>query len=233
MVEVCAAVVVVVVGSGVCGDAVEDLRRYLALDGCEEVAVGGKFALLGAGESVEADVLSCARASFIIKCVGDAAGAGGYASPDGLLEVARIVVHGQSALVELLAVAQHVLRHLAEVEVEFAAVAGVAAGVEEGVEHPELDVLVVLRLEVGVLDLAHHASPFLLGVGESSLPVEVGVEVVGTALRGVVGEVEHVQRCCFVVAVLPFVGVEVALIDFAYVAVGELVEVALDVSWCE
>ena len=180
-------------------------------------------------EAVETDILTCARASFIIERVGDA-GAGGHASPYGRGVIGLVVVDGQSALVELLAILEHVLAYLTEVDVEFATVALVVARVDEGVEHPELDVFEVLRLEVGVVHLAHHAAPVLLRGQESAVCVKVGVEVVGSSLGGIIGQVQHVQRSGLLVGVLFLVGVEVALEDLADVVVGELVEVALDVG---
>ena len=200
-VEVCAAIVVVVVACRVCHNAVEDLGRYLALDLLQVLLIGGIELFLLGGEAVKAYVLSHARAGFIIKSVGHT-GAYWHASPHGLGVVRRVVVEGQTAFIEFLTVLEHVLADLPEVDVEFAAITLVVARVDERVEHPEFDVLDVLRLEVGVVELTHHTAPVLLWILQASVGVEVGVEVVSTSFGGVVGEVEHVERRGFRIGVL-------------------------------
>ena len=63
---------------------------------------------------------------------------------------------------------------------------------------------------------------------------EVGVEVIRTALSGVVSEVEDRQgRDDAIVAALVAVGVELVDQHLAHIVVGELLEVALDVGWGE
>ena len=88
---------------------------------------------------------------------------------------------------------EHVFRHLTEVEVEVAAIFrgfALLTAVDEGVEHPELDIFDVALLEVAIVDLAHHAAPVLRGMVERAIAVDIGIEVVRPALIGVISEVE-------------------------------------------
>ena len=146
-------------------------------------------------------------------------------------------VNRHTALVELLAVAQDVLAHLAKIDVEVASIfrsLTLTTGVDEGVEHPELYVLHVGSLEVVGVELAHHAAPMLLRIVERSVLREVGIEVVWSALVGIVGKIEYGERRrSTVVRTLVAVGEKLVDIELAYVMVAELFEVALDVTWRE
>ena len=229
LVVVVATVVVVGVARGVGLDALVGLGTHAALDVGEVVHVGGERQLLLAAQSVETHVLLGAVGAGVVEGI-DEAGRRGHTAPLGLHVAALHVGHGHAVLVELLAVLEHVLAHLTKVDVHVAtACFGV---VDEGVEHPELDVLDVGALKVGRRELAHDTAPALLGIGELAVGSKVGVEVVGAALVGVVGEVEHREGRRLAVGAL-LVGVELALVDLTHVVVGELVEVALDVGWRE
>ena len=103
-------------------------------------------------------------------------------------------VNRHSALVEFLSVAQDVLAHFAEVYVEVASIercVGLVAGVDERVEEPEFHILDVCRFEVVGVELAHHSRPFCPWVTECSVGVHLCGEVIWTALRRIVGEVEY------------------------------------------
>ena len=166
-IEVRASVIVVVIAGGVIAPCFEDAvvggndAAYLV----EPVGIGLKGLLFLVGQSVESHVLQLART----------AGGGEGVSLRGLawnlsplcgLKTAG-TVDGHAALVELLAVAQHVLGDFSQVDVEFAAVTAcgsVFAGVDKGVEHPELHIFYIGLLEVSGLQTAHHASPLRCGV---------------------------------------------------------------------
>ena len=67
-----------------------------------------------------------------------------------------------------------------------------------------------------------------------SLGLQVGVEVVRTWLGRIVGEVEHAQRVGgSAVGALLAQWEELAHIDLTHIVIGQLCQVALDVSWCE
>ena len=101
---------------------------------------------------------------------------------------------------------------------------------DEGIEHPELHILDVGLLEIVGVEAPHHTAPVLRGVVERTVVVEVGVEVVGSALVRVVGDVHHRERGGgTVVAALVAVGIELAHIDLTHVRVGEHRQVALDI----
>ena len=224
--------IVVVVACGVSPDRVPHGRVHLALHLAQEVLIALPLLLLLVVESVEAHVLHRTRT---LRCregvhYGSLVG---HLTPLRSGEVLR-AVYGHAALVELLAVAQNILAHLAEVDIEVAAVVGchaLLACVDEWVEHPELDVLDVSCLEVVGVELSHHAAPTLLRIVESAVGVEVGVEVVRTALVRIVSEVQDVEhRRVAVVCALVAVGEQLADVELANVMVRQLVEIALDVA---
>ena len=201
--------------SGVGLDALVHLGTDAALDVGEVVHVGREQLLLLAAESVETHVLLGAVGTGIVEGIHEAGGRG-YAAPLGLHVAAGLLGHGHTVLVELLTVLEYILAHLAEVDVH---VATTGLGVvDEGVEHPELDVLDVGTLKVGGRELAHDTAPALLGTAQLALGGEVGVEVVGATLVGVVGEVEHREGRRLAIGTL-LIGVELALVDLTHVVV--------------
>ena len=229
-----AEVVVVVIG-WVGPDGVEDGLVDLASDLRQEVLVGLELALLIVGEAVEAHVLQGAAALGGGKGIGDG-GLRRDAAPlcggPGLT-----AIDGHSALIELLAVAEDILAHLAEVYIEVATVEMsifALVAVDEGVEHPKLDILDVGGLEVARVQFAHHAAPLRLGLVEASVEGEVGIEVVRTTLVGIVGEVEDSKhRRLAAIVVLVALREELAGIDLAHIVVGELLQIAADMAWRE
>ena len=74
----------------------------------------------------------------------------------------------------------------------------------------------------------------LLSVFQRTVAVQVGIQVVGTAFTGVVGQVEDGQ-CGGRSAVVALIaeGEKFPDIPFTDVEVGQLVEVALDVAGCQ
>ena len=204
---------------------------HLALHLLEELHVGRERSLVGTVQSVQSHVLHLACIAVIVEGVGHAGAVVGHASPYGRGVVLLVAVDGHSALEVFLAILEDVLAHLTEVDVQHASqVAALVARIDVGVHHPELDVLDVLCLEVRVVQLAHHAAPPLLRVQQVSLLVHLCGEVVGAALVGVVGQVEHLERGSTRVTVLRLLRVEFAFIYLAHVVVRELFQVALDVA---
>ena len=214
LVEVCTAIVVVVVIGWVGIDTVKDCRRYLALYLLQVVGIKAELTLLVIVQTIEADILSGSCSCLVVEGIGHAA-AVGDASPVTFRVVLGIAIHGHTALEELLAVLENIFRHLAQVEVEVAAmIARLVVLIDEGVHHPELDVLDVLCLEVGIVELAHHAAPRLFGVIEVTGLINIGGEVVGTALLRIEGKVQHVEARGTCVGILSFLRIEFAFIDF-------------------
>ena len=164
-------------------------------DGVEPLLVSGVGLLFLVGQTVQADILLAAAARRGGKGVG-LRGLLGNLAPLGVAESLG-TVDGHATLVELLAVAQHVLRDLAEVDVEVAGVlrcGACLALVDEGVEEPKLHVFDVGLLKVGGLQLAHHAAPLRGGTLQRAVGIELRRQVVGTALLGIVGQIQHGQR---------------------------------------
>ena len=230
LVQVGAAEVVVVVVGRV--GIQHGTHTVIHADLVEEGGIGGLGALFGIVESVESQILQGARPTGGGKSVG-LGGLHGNLTPCRLREVGS-TVDRHAAFVELLAVAQDILAHLTEVDVQVAAIVeGIALliAVDEGVHEPELDVLDIGSLEVIGVQLAHHAAPPLLRIAQRTVEVDIGGQVVGTALLGIEGQVEHGQGIGgTVVGGLVAVGIELADVDAAHVVVGQHGEVALDVA---
>ena len=106
------------------------------------------------------------------------------------------------------------------------------AGIDEGVQQPELDIFDVGSLEVVGVQLAHHSTPALIGVAQRTVGIDIGIQVVGAAFLRIVGQVEHVERIGgSAVGRLVAVGIELVHVDGSDVVVRQLVEVALDMGW--
>ena len=113
--------------------------------------------------------MSCARTFFIIESVGYAAGVG-HTSPNGFGEILAVAVNGHTAFKIFLSVLENVFAYLSQVDVEISAVvSGGVLLVHEGVHHPELDVLDVLRFKVGILHSAHQSAPSCFRTGEAAV----------------------------------------------------------------
>ena len=148
----------------------------------------------------------------------------GHTAPNGLLGRVAVTACGEAVLKEFLAVLHNILGHLAQVEIEVTAHMHLL--IDEGVEHPEFDILYVCPLKVGGCELACDTAPTFFGVVELAVYIEVCVEVVGASFVGIECYVQ--QRQCGTFAVCRFlVGEELAFIYLAHIVVGQLLEVAL------
>ena len=238
LVPVVAAVVVVVVAGrvvkrrvGVVAPAVEDILVHFPAECGDIVGIRSgtlvlEGELFGRAQSVESHVLFFACAFFVGERHGGACGARNVAPHSGVEALSVGFVKRQSVLESLLAVAQDVLAHVSEVDVEVAAAEAFAVG-EARVHEPELYVLDVGALEVGVVEFAHYSAEVLLRLVEfAPLVNALCVNVVRSALFGVVGEVEHRHPCVLACKHL-FVGVELLLVHNTCAVVGHGIGVAL------
>ena len=182
-----------------------------------------------ARQAVETHVLVLARAAGGVERIGHAV-LRGHAAPHGFRILRGVAVDGQTALVELLAVFEHVLAHLAEVDVKVAAHGrGIVGILDKGVHEPKLDVLDIGIFKIARFQFAHHAAPAGGGIGQMPVFIEVGVEVIRTALVGIESKVEHVEGIGLL-HVDALVGEELALVDLAHPRVGKLCEVVFQVA---
>ena len=232
-IKIGAAIVVVIVACRVGTPCLQErVVLHHGTNLIEPLGVCTKRTFLVVGQSIQAHILLLARAAGGGKGVG-LRGLLGHLSPL-CLHITRRTIYGHAALVELLAIAQHILAHLTQIDIQVAAVTGCGAllsGIDKGVEHPELDILDVRLLEVGDVQPAHHAAPFMCRVPQRTVGIEVGRQVIGAALLGIVGQVEHGQRRHgTVVGRLVAVGIEFLHIDLAHIVVRQLVEVVLDMA---
>ena len=191
-----AEVVVVVARRVVVGLAVGSRAFAEAIPDEVQVGVFKETALIRVAEAVVADILILAGVSVVAEGA-DEILQGGYAAPDGGVDVFHNGGGGQAVLVELAPVAEDVFGDVAEVDVEFAGVVLVFL-IGEGVHQPELDIFDVGGLKVDRLHLAHDARPTAARVVEFAVGVDTGgvgrgghVIVVWAAFLGIVGEVEH------------------------------------------
>ena len=236
IVEVRAAIVVVVVTGRVVAPGLDERvilhhRAYLV----EPILIGTVGTFLVVIQTIETDVLQHTAAGGRGKGVG-LRGLLGNLTPLRIA-VGLTAIDGHTALVELLAVAQHVLRHFAEVDVEVASILGgstVPTLVDEGVHQPELHIFYISLLEVGGLQLAHHAAPLLRRVHQRTVGIELRRQIIRATLLRIVGQVEHRQRRGgTIVGGLVAVGVQLLDIDLAHTMVAELLKVALDMAGSE
>ena len=203
--------------------------RQAQAQAVEVVLVCVELELLGGAQAVEAEVLEQAGVGGVLEGVRQGV-LRRDAAPDGVLHEREVAVDGVAVLVALLAVLEDVLADLSEVEVQVAAVGVVGLGVEERVEHPELEVFYVGVVEVGVVHLAHDSAPALLGAEEQAVGGDVlGVEVVRAALGRVEGEVEGLYVRALAVRLVS-AGEYLLDGDLADVGAGELLEVVLEVA---
>ena len=236
IVEVGTAIVVVVVGGRVITPGLEQRvvlhhRTYLV----EPLLVGTVGTLLVVVHAIETDILQHTAASGRGKGVG-------LRSLLGNLTPLRIAegltsVDGHTALIELLAVAQHILRHFAKVDVEVAGILGGSAVptlVDKGVHQPELHIFYISLLEVGGLQLAHHAAPLLRRIRQRTVGIELRSQVIRATLLRIVGQIEHRQRRRgTIVGGLVAIGVQLLDVDLAHTVVTKLLKVALDMARSE
>ena len=233
VVEVGAAVVVVVVTGRVAAPGLQQrVVLHYGTNLVEPLLIGSVGALLVIGKTVQTHILQGAAAGGGGKGVG-LRGLLGNLAPMCIGEGLR-AVDGHAALIELLAVAQNILADLAKIDVQVAGILRRCAGlplIDKGVHQPELHIFYISLLEVGGLQLAHHAAPLLRGIRQRTVGIVLRRQVVGAALLGIVGQVQHRQRRGgTVVCRLVAVGVQLLDIDLADAVVAELLEVALDMT---
>ena len=192
----------------------------------------GLFLLIA--QSVQAQVLLGSRTTLIIERIGDTIGLG-HIAPGGFLDVIHITIDGQTALVCLLTVLQDVFAYLTQIEVQvtaqFLLVRTISLFIEEGVHQPEFDVLYVLCLKVGIVHLAHHTAPSGFGLLQITLGIHIEAQIVWSSLLGIEGHIEHVQCGIAIVRGLRLIGIQFQFVDGTHIVVGQLVLVALDMTW--
>ena len=105
-------------------------------------------------------------------------------------------IHRQTAFIELLAVVQHIFRHLSKVNVEVATILCSVASpvtVYKRVHKPELNILNIGCLKVVGVKLPHHTTPMLLWVKQMPVSANVAVKIVRTAFIGIISHVQNRQ----------------------------------------
>ena len=230
LVVIAATEVVVVIVRGVAGPRLTD--TIVDIDGVEEIGISGKGTLFVVVQTIQTDVLSGTGSGSGSKGIG-LGSLFGNAAPL-CLGIGGRAVNGHTALVELLSVAQNILADFSEVDIEVATVfRGFRFGlaIDKRIEQPELDILDIGRLEVVGVELTHHAAPATEGLVQRTFLRDVGREVIGAALGGIVCQVEDGQRIrSSAIGRLVTVGIELVDIHLTNVVVRQLLEVALDMA---
>ena len=232
LIVVGATEVVVAVGRGRCQNGVIDLGAHNTLNLLEILLVGGEGLFVLRGQSIVTHVLLLARVAGGVEGIGHAVLCR-HAPPNGFGVLVGVIVNRQAAFIEFLSILEYVLADFSEIDIEVAAqVLTGLARLHEGIHHPELDILNVGRLKVGDVQLAHHAAPTFAGIVQVAIGIQRRVKVVGTALVRIVRQVEHIERGGFL-EVDTLVREEFVLIHLTYIGVGQLRQVALDISRSE
>ena len=221
-------VMVVVVGR-VGPNTVEDRLIHLSLYLGQEVLIAFISLFLFVGQTIVAHILQSPAAAGRCKGIGHRR-LGRNLSPLGVLEVLG-TIDRHSTFIEFLAIPKHILAHFTQVDIEIAAPIAAVGIIDERIKEPELDVFDVSRLEITGIQLAHHTSPGVARSRQMSLNVQLRIEVIRSALLRIECQIEYRKgRRSTIVAALVPIGEQFIHIDFPDVMVGQLVEVAFNVS---
>ena len=170
--------------------AVPYIGRDAALQLRQILAVCRPCQLLGGAQTVETHILTCAGTRLVAEGY-YGTGRTRHKTPDSRIYTPLVgFADRQTVLERFLTVTQNILAHVAEVEIQLAFIP-VRVG-QCRVHQPELDVLDVRFLKIGVVQPPHDTAPALFGVRQVSVCAYLGGgDVILTALGRVVGEVEH------------------------------------------
>ena len=150
-----------------------------------------------------------------------------HVTPDRRIDTTLVLVaHRQTVLERFLAVAQDILAHVTQVDIQIAVVPVRVR--QRRIHQPELDILDVRLLEIRVVQSPHDTAPTLLRRGQLTAVVQlVGRHVVRTAFLRVISEVQHRQFRIHVRRLLP-VRVDFLLINDTCPVVAQYVHIVAD-----
>ena len=117
----------------------------------------------------------------------------GYTTPSREVHIAIRPISGKTILEELPAIAQNILGDITQVEINLTAL--MIWILDEGVHHPEFDVLIVGRFEIRLVELPHDTTPTGFGITEGTILVQtsgktfrtIHIVVISTSLRRIIG----------------------------------------------
>ena len=109
------------------------------------------------------------------------------------------------------------------------------SGIDERIEHPELDILHVCLLEIVGIQLAHHSTPVAGRAGKGTIRLQIGyIEVVRSRLRWIVSQIENTQGAGgSLIGALLAQREKLLYIHLSDIVVAQLLEVALDMPRSE
>ena len=194
---------------------------HLALHLGEELLISFESSLFIIVQTVVAHILQSTATLCSSKGIGHGR-LSRYLSPLSECEIVG-TIHRHTTLIELLAIAQDIFRHLAKVDIEVATIfVGIRllVAVDEWVHEPELQVFDVGLLKVVGIELTHHTTPMSSRVQQLTVVVYIGAEVIRTTLVRVVGNIEN-RQCCrsSTIATLVAVRIKFANINLTHIMV--------------
>ena len=134
----------------------------------EIILICREYELLVVVQTVEAHVLSKARTGVVVKRVSERILLR-HTTPHGFGQILVVAVVRNAVLVAFETVLEDILADFAEVDIEVAAFVVGVLGIEEGVHKPELHILDIRLLEVGVVHSAHDTAPATFGIEQGAV----------------------------------------------------------------
>ena len=148
-----------------------------------------------------------------------------HPTPHGFGEELIVAVKRDAVFIRFQSILQNILADFAEVKIQVATFKIRVLRVEERVHHPKLHILDIGLFKIGVVHLSHYATPTLLGIEQRPLIVDIHrIEIIGTALSGIIREVESLHKVSFTISKIS-VGEDFGHLNLAHVRIGQLLEV--------
>ena len=169
--------------------------------GCQCVAqsfdivfVGWKCKFVVGAQAVQAHILIFAGTGAVVERQHHRLFAR-HTSPHGGIGLCGIAIDGHAVFEKLFTIFQNILRHIAQVEIQIAALSRAQRIVHKRVHQPKLQVLDVGRFEIAGFQLAHHAAPTFFGILQFARGhIHAGdIHIVRTTFVGIETQVQHRQ----------------------------------------
>ena len=172
--------------------AIPYVRCHFRLQVGQVLLVCRPSLLLLGGQTVQTYILFSTRTGFIAES-NHRTGGTRHETPDGRLYLVLVVIcDRQTMLKRFLSVSQDILADITEVDVQLSVIVLRMIGVRMlGIHEPELDVLDIGFLEVGVVQTSHHTAPAVVGIDQLTVRTDfIRGDIIRTTFGGVISEVE-------------------------------------------
>ena len=161
---------------------------------CTIIVEVHRIALLLGGQSIESHVLF--RACTCLIGESDySAGSTWNQSPYGAFYLAGLrLIQWQSVLKTLLTIAQNILTHITQVNIQVTTCVSCIGVRQEWIHQPELYVFYIGFLKVRIIQLTHDTTPAVLWIGQFTIRAyHISRDIIRTALIGIITQVQHRQ----------------------------------------